>query len=132
MMKKSQTFIKREDIEKVSRQEKANQPVLAEKNADQESADSAVFTVNLHHPTPHLKGSRVTGPSTGILINAQQVAFQENESIRQTNKNTDLQCLLIIMKQIHYGQFQVTNVRSLGADIRKNVHSVSTDDTIPK
>ena len=43
--------------------------------------------------------------------------------INQTNKNTDLYCLLIIMKQIHYVQFQITNVRSLGADIRRNVHS---------
>ena len=36
------------------------------------------------------------------------------------------------MKQIHYGQFQITNVRSLGADIRRNVHSVNTGDAIPK
>lgn len=43
--------------------------------------------------------------------------------INQTNKNTDLYCFLIIMKQIHYGQFQITNVRSLGADIRRNIHS---------
>ena len=36
------------------------------------------------------------------------------------------------MKQIHYGQFQITNVRSLGADIRRNVQSVNTGDAIPK
>lgn len=31
------------------------------------------------------------------------------------------------MKQIYYGQFQITNVMSLDADIRKNVYNLSIE-----
>lgn len=31
------------------------------------------------------------------------------------------------MKQIYYGQFQITNVMSLDADLRKNVYNLSTE-----